>query len=489
MKLDLNEADSGLGLQTFDVCVCGTGPAGITVARKLAAEGMSVALLEAGGVDLTDESQDVYEGENVGLQYWGVSACRLRQFGGTSNHWAGRCSLFAPVDFEDREYFGLPGWPISRERLLSSLPEASSILDLGSQSLEAADDPAWQGTNFGLAGSARSAPTRFGEKYGAELEASDKITLVVNANVVDVELAESGDHVVEIQVRDYSLREFSISAKCYVIAFGAIENARFLLNCNRQQPAGIGNHSDMLGRCFMEHLNASLGRFVTNDAEFWERQSLEIIAAPELVRELGTGNVLFSFGTNAQPRSYGRLRVLRQALRNAACSFETLTDVSRALADFDCPGDGLVTMLCEQAPNLNSRVMLGEDEDRFGLRRVRLDWQIDDRDRRTVRTLALEAAKELAKLDLARVQLGEFVLDEGMELTVGGHCHHMGTTRMSADPKFGVVDPNMKVHGLDNLFIAGSSVFPTSGATSPTLSIVLLSLILADHIATSDVAR
>lgn len=486
MIVDLSEAGSRLATETFDVCVCGTGPAGITIARKLAASGKSVVLLEGGGLEQSDESQDIYEGENLGREAWGLTGCRLRYFGGTSNHWSGRCSVFDPIDFEDRDYFELPGWPIARDRLLSGLEEASDIFDLGSQSLRAPDVSEWEGSNYRVSGFALSPPTRFAEKYRSELQTSDEVLLVLNANVVGLSLTEDRDHVKEVQVQDYSFNKFSISAKSYVVAFGGIENARFLLNCNQQLQNGIGNHSDMLGRCFMEHLNAPLGRFVTNDADFWERNKVPISPAPELIRRFRTGNAVLAFDSDSQPRGYGRLRALRQALRHAACSFETLTDISRALADFDCPGDGEVTMLCEQAPNLNSRVMLGDDVDRFGLRRTRLDWRIDDRDRRTIRTLALGAAKEMARLDLARVQLREFVLDEEVDIPVHGHCHHMGTTRMSVDPKFGVVDPNMKVHGVDNLYVAGSSVFPTSGAVSPTLSIVLLSLLLAEHIASSD---
>jgi len=100
--------------QSFDVCVCGSGPAGMTVARTLAAAGRHVALLEAGGLELSEASAAIYEGINAGRPYGGLDACRLRYFGGTSNHWAGRCGLFDPVDFEKRDYHGLPGWPIPR---------------------------------------------------------------------------------------------------------------------------------------------------------------------------------------------------------------------------------------------------------------------------------------------------------------------------------------------------------------------------------------
>jgi len=112
MFYDFNEALPRIAESQYDVCICGTGPAGITTARKLASRGKRVALLEGGGLSYSDESQELYHGKSVGRQYWYVEELgRLRYFGGTSNHWSGRCGILDPIDFEQREYFGLPGWP------------------------------------------------------------------------------------------------------------------------------------------------------------------------------------------------------------------------------------------------------------------------------------------------------------------------------------------------------------------------------------------
>src|SRR5262245_14489213 len=108
MLFDFNVASSRVAARAYDVCICGAGPAGITLAIKLAQYGKKVLLLEGGGLAYSDQSQSLYRGSSVGLKYWFVESGRLRFFGGTSNHWSGRCGLLAPIDFDVRDYFGMP---------------------------------------------------------------------------------------------------------------------------------------------------------------------------------------------------------------------------------------------------------------------------------------------------------------------------------------------------------------------------------------------
>ena len=181
MFYDFNEAFSRVAGVTYDVCICGTGPAGITTARKLAARGKRVLLLEGGDLSYTDKSQDLYKGASVGRQYWHVENARLRYFGGTSNHWSGRCGVFDPIDFEDRKYFGLPGWPIPRQKVMEHSEEAQDILDIGGKDLSPYSNPEFKSAIFEQSGFALSPPTRFAEKYEAELRQSKQIDLFYNA--------------------------------------------------------------------------------------------------------------------------------------------------------------------------------------------------------------------------------------------------------------------------------------------------------------------
>ncbi|MFZ2160704.1 MAG: GMC family oxidoreductase [Sideroxyarcus sp.] len=484
MIIDLNSANNTQARKQYDVCICGAGPAGITTARVMAKQGKQVAIFEGGGLEYSEISQSLYDGESVGRQYWdGVRSNRLRFFGGTSNHWAGRCAIFDNVDFESRKYFGLPGWPIKREDVFQYFDAACSILDISGEAFKNSQKIQWKGENFRLSESQLSPPTRFGTKYYPELKSSSRIDVYTNANLTNISLNNDLDAVTSFEIRNYANRKFLFSADNYVLALGAIENARLLLNCDKQLPNGIGNQNDMVGRCFMEHFNIDLGRFVADDSPVWQKGVIELNPSENMMRAKDIGNGVLVFERNATPVSYGRLRKLKQFVREAVCKSESLTGLSRTAVDFNCPGDGGISSMIEQAPNLKSRVFLGAEKDMFGMRRVKLDWQVNGADYKTIRTLGLEAAKELARTGAARVQLADFILDESKEISAfGQHAHQMGTTRMSEDPKYGVVDRNLRIHGFKNIYVGGSSVYPTGAGANPTLTLVMLAERLGHHL-------
>ena len=248
-------------------------------------------------------------------------------------------------------------------------------------------------------------------------------------------------------------------------------------------PAGVGNQSGMVGRCFMESLNAPIGRFIITDPDFWKSETHSFVPTEKLMREKDVDNGVISFHVNAQPESYGRLRVIKEFARDIGCFSPNFTNLARRIADFDCPGDGIISSLIAQEPNQDSRVSLSEDVDAFGLRRIQMDWEFTDRDWKTIRVLSIELAKEMARLNRARVQLAPFILDSNVKFEgMGVNMHHMGTTRMAADPRYGVVNENCQVHGIQNLYMAGSSVFPECGGRNPMMTIVLLALRLANYL-------
>ncbi len=486
MLIDAQKSDFVVPDKIYDACICGAGFAGISIARELAKKGKSVALLEAGGVEYSDRSQDIYSGKTIngsGLYYWNdVADCRIRYFGGTSAHWAGLCYVPDAIDFEDGDRWGLPGWPIRKTDLDGYFDRAAEIIDITGQRFEVPKADQWDNSRLRMVGFVRSPPTRLNEKYLKEVTENANIDCFVNCNTVDIRLNGNLDHATELVALNYDGKEFRFRGKQIVIACGAIENARLLLSCNSQVPNGIGNHSDYVGRCFMEHLDVPLGRFVTSRPDFWDGGNIGFKPSRELMVKSGVLNAVLSFQPDSNPETYGRLRVLKRYLRDAACSSESLLDLSRQMVDFDCPGDGVITTMCEQAPNRESRITLGQERDSLGQRRVILNWQINALDRKTIRLLAMESAREMARQNIARVQLKKYILDDEIEIEASGHCHQMGTTRMSENPKHGVVDRNSRVHGITNLYMAGSSVFSTGGGNNPTLEIVLLSLRLADHL-------
>jgi choline dehydrogenase-like flavoprotein len=390
----------------------------------------------------------------------------------------------------------LPGWPISREEMLGgNLHEAQEILDIAgkNESVDVADSdpsllkqPGFDSPLFNKASSAQSPPTRFFEKYGEELKQSSQIDVFYNANVFDLTLSDNLVRAKSVRVQNYNGQISEIYADQYVLALGGIENVRILLNADHQIPAGIGNHSGMVGRCFMDSLDVPIGRFLVTDPNFWQLVRVNLVPTETLMRESDVGSGIVTYTPNmmssAALKSFGRLKVLREFIHQTGCLWPSMTELARKIVDFNCPGDGVITSTFEQEPNPASRVTLIDEVDSLGLRRVQLNWQLGAGDLKTIRILSIESAKEMARLNRARVQLSRFILDAELEIPVEGFGHHMGTTRMSADPRYGVVDENCRVHGIRNLYIAGSSVFPICGGRNPTLTIVLLSLRLANFL-------
>ncbi|MEQ8935908.1 MAG: GMC family oxidoreductase [Amphiplicatus sp.] len=233
----------------------------------------------------------------------------------------------------------------------------------------------------------------------------------------------------------------------------------------------------------MEHFNITLGRFITFDSELWSKPNgLNFTPSAETLRRLGIGSSFLTFHTSTQPKHYGRLAPLRKAMREITCSSDFLLKQARKNGEVVCSGDGTVTTIMEQSPNKESRILLDHaSRDRFDRPRLKLDWRINDQDLKTIRLVAEETGKAFAEQNIARLRIAPEIV-EGGHPDLGMHSHHMGTTRMSALPRDGVVDGDCRVHGVENLFIGGSSVFPTGGGCNPTFTIVCLALRLGDHI-------
>ena len=476
------------GGRQFDVAIAGGGVAGIIAARRLAAHGLRVALIEAGGTEFTEESQDFYKGETIGHDYFDLDVTRLRYLGGTSNHWAGWCRPLDPIDFESRDYVEWSGWPISHEDLEPYLKEAASILDI-SADFDAPADPTDE--NLQPVRFQYSPPTRLRPKYEGELAASDRITTFLNLSVTDIRLNEAGTAVEHLQCRrstNADATPVELRADRYVLAMGGLEIPRLLLNSNSQLPAGIGNQRDLVGRFFMDHPHFNLGQMIVGNPG---RPALgQLAGLKEHVRALiCSSEAMRSVVDEVRPRFTCR-RLETWAVTPAFMRSRRILNCGirvRVNTDSDSTFNGRLDAAYEQMPNPDSRLTLSDDVDAYGLRRLVLDWRLSELDRRTARETAIEIGKKLISLDNGRLKLADWLMDDslgfpGLDVDeVAGH-HHMGTTRMANGPERGVVDANCKVFGIEDLFITSSSVFPTAGHANPTLTIAQLSLRLADHL-------
>lgn len=504
MHIDVDDIAHGAKVDT-DVCIIGAGAAGITLARALAKNQTDVLLLESGGFAPDPQTQDLYRGSNAGwaahfgavanLGKWGdyLQFSRLRYVGGTTNHWEGLCAPLDESDFERREWVDFSGWPFSFSELARHYESAAEVLQLDPDGVASlAKEPPLLTPKIGEMSKQflRQSSVRFLTAYRDELKKSARVMLITGANVTALSADTSG-FVSKADVSSLEGRRFPVKARRFVLACGAVENARLLLHSKGPHAAGLGNQHDLVGRFFAEHPHVRLGylRTSSNLAELKpiprKRRSKPLYLTPldtrpdrpvlrptfAAQREKRMLNFIASF----RLRSVSKSKVVKRVANRHGAFLDTSGLVrGRAEKFFD------VSLICEQAPNPASRVSLTDERDALGMRRVKLDMQMTNLDDRLLSDAGALLARELALKDLGRTCLLSETHDDAANISAS--FHHLGTTRAHSDPKQGVVDANLRVHGLKNLYIGGSSVFPASGASNPTLTIVALAVRLAEHL-------
>jgi choline dehydrogenase-like flavoprotein len=462
----------------YDVCIVGAGPAGITLALRLAVNGRRVLLLEGGGREYSQNSQSLYQCPSTGLEVY-AEETRLRYLGGTSNHWSGRCRPFEASDFNTGPPVRLPGWPIAFAEMEAHLAQAMAIVDLVPNAGFKAINPSLDGSEFAADRFLLSPPTRFAKKYAKELDETEGLDVFINCNCVDLEFDSQTGRIASIVVADYEQHRERVKARQFILATGAIENARQLLNSESLAAGSIVTEGGLVGKCFMEHLNVELGTFILKDGQGKDSREYFTTDAFVAQHKAGKGNVAISLVSEV--KTYGRMAAIKSFFENLICDVGVEQKIE-FITKFDCPGDGVIGTLIEQFPNLDSRVSLLPERDALGMRKAVVHWELSSADRDTVKSIGLEMAKCFADTGLGLVKLEQCVYDQTVPLKVNPHAHHMGTTRMASAPEFGVVDENCKVFGVENLHIAGSSVFATGGASNPTMPLLQLTLRLAEHI-------
>ncbi len=477
MFVEVSALESGAVLRTR-VCVVGSGPAGMTAAVALAEKGFNVILVEAGGRHLTAESQAQFAGEIVGDPYFNLSFARLRMFGGSSNHWGGYCMPLDYHDFEPHPHFPDTGWPISRKDLDAYLDDACEVLEIPNHFDEELVTPSLVRTRLQF-----SPPVRFNLKYDEFCRSSDHLRVCLNSALVDFKLADQTIKSAVIKAADG--REFSIDAECFVLCAGGIENSRLLLWMNQNNGGRLVRESRTLGRYWMEHPHVNVGDFILEtgpeffrDGAPWGSHQASFALTKETQFDLGLLNAPMLI--DEQP--YEATKAL---IADLLCYAPDLGKRLMGLLGKNLVCGSRVRSYWEQEPRFENRVALDSTKsDDLGIPRVRLHWKKTEADRRTIVGTATKFAREIANSELGRVRLVDWILDDGpiapQEQT--GAWHHMGGTRMSDSPNQGIVDRDLRVHGTQNLYVSGSSVFPSGGYANPTLTIVQLSLRLSDEI-------
>lgn len=517
MFVDLR--DNAIGSEIpADICVIGAGAAGISVARSfLDKPGIAVCVLESGGLRFDAATADLNAGESVGQAETGLFACRSRFFGGSTNCWGGWSRRFDDIDFVHRPWVPYSGWPFGPEKLEGYYDRAYEICELGACICDPRelDFGSFEFPDFAPEKVAEavyqfSPPTRFGLAYKDELERAKNVKVCLYANATQLEANESASRVETVRVRTLDGKTIKVRARYVVLATGAIENARILLSSNEVQQVGLGNGNDMVGRFYAQHVELDAARILAPNAQlitsiFDRKQTdrtpcvVELMLAEKAQEKYETLNWGLTIHKGS-PKALGQyaMKSMWKDIKNFRWPEEFDDKMSAVMADLSGaaavvlgqgdlePGVFELKGRCEQAPNPDSRVVLGDGRDALGQRRVKVDWRLTDAEWQTYRTGIRVVAEEFGRLGLGKIRISELLDAERPQWppVIFGGCHQLGTTRMSDSAQTGVVNADCRVHTVENLYVAGGSVFPTVGVGAPTVMLVALALRLSDHLKT-----
>lgn len=472
---------------------------------------------------------------------------RYRVFGGSTTIWGGRCIPYDPIDFEKRDYLPGSGWPFTHAELAPHYPRANELVEAGKfaytaeQAYDGPSPPMIDGFNSTRVTQNTlerfSMPTNFGATYGPTLTTATNTRVLLHANVTAIRLAPDGTTVDHLDCATLAGTTFTVTAGRYVLATGGLEVPRLLLASNDVKPNGIGNEFDHVGRYLQAHIAGTLGTVIVNKPRgavhhgyvvtsdgVYARRRFALTADTQ--RALRIGNIIarlhfadlpdpahrsgilsglylakawipFEYSKrldNGEQRTVGLLA--RHAWNVVTDPVDTVSFVwnwvtKRTLAKRKFPSVVIrskanrfsLDFHSEQQPNPDSRVTLIPERDALGVPRIRIDWRYTPWDVETVRVALRVIKEELEKTNCGTLIWNETSLDDEIMRFGAYGGHHIGTARMSADPKDGVVDANCKVHGVDNLYISSGAVMPTSSQANPTLTIVAISVRLGRYLA------
>ncbi len=500
--------------------------------------GLNVLVIESGGFEVDRDALALNQGSSVGDAYHDPAAIRARRFAGTATMWhtSDRGSLgtkylpLDPIDFERRDWVPYSGWPFDYSRLAPWYEKAVKVCGVGpfDYSTEYWSDggnPPWalEQTDADSAVYQLGPDVVFTRDARSAVERLENVRCILNATVVGIDAGAAspgpgGLKVTGLKVRTLSGISLGATASNYVLATGAIENARLLL------AFGIGNQHDQVGRYYNDHPVVTFGELIPADRSLFNRSAfydrrpfrgVDVLGRLVLRRAAMEREKLLNVAVLLHPRparyrsrpieAVRRLNAARQSrsiqpgfyrdLLHAAVGIPWIAAYARKRArgqNFMASGWSRwpdnsreyrtfePVFYPEQAPDPENRITLGTNRDALGIPRAVIHWRWRDADRRSA-----SRAVELLAAAFDKAGIGRLRISPGESFTPGTH-HPASTTRMSDDPRLGVVDATGKVHGTANLFVAGASVFPTAGFANPMLTIVALALRLADHLARGD---
>lgn len=495
-----------------DVCIVGAGAAGIVLAVDLARRGKSVLLLEGGGSEIEDSSQDPYASEVTGHPHRGIHTGRFRAKGGTTTKWGGQILELDAIDFEQRSWIEGSGWPFPKSELTPFYERALELEGLAKVTRQ--DDAVWR--------EAGEAPPKlpplepyfsrwcpepnFARLHRTTIEEHPGITLWLHANAVEPLL--EGETMRGLRCRTLTGKEAVFQASQFVFCLGGIESSRFFL-----QPRNAGlpwNRSGLLGKHFQDHVDCNAATVEPIDAKrfhqmfdnifsrgFKYHPKLRLAAAEQAAAATlnvaatmafvsDTDETLAKLKTTAKNLIRGRAGEISTAdlgfaVRHSSLLVRQAVRYKLGKRAYNPPDASVFLRVhCEQEPTSRSSITLAESRDALGLLRARLDWRIAEKELATIRQYVQIAAKSLA--GIAHIRPHEDLFTDNFAARCDDSNHHMGGMRMGASPSDSVVDLNLRLHGINNAYVCSAAVFPTSGFSNPTHTLLALAVRLSQHL-------
>jgi choline dehydrogenase-like flavoprotein len=502
-----------------DVCVIGAGIAGLILARRLASHGFEVHLLEAGGETLESRSQCLFEAEMRGAFHQGTRTGRFRVFGGSSTRWAGQLLPYPSELFQARRSVGGIGWPISESDLTQYYPEILALM--GADDLPFTDD--FPGADGSLA-STDDVRVRFSKwcpfakrnlasTAGSDCLASSHVTVFLHANAIELERAPESDRVDNVEVRNYRGVSFRFYARSYVLSSGTMETSRLLLNSPTLYAGETSPLRDRIGRYFFDHVSveaaaitgANLAPYRRHFAPYYGRRTFHTVrmeATPKLQEKLDLLSVMAHFEfVESEDSGPGMIRLLLQRWQGRPLERRapSLAEYARSSGEImklaldlkirhrrfpSARAQVSLRFDVEQKPRADSRLTLSQSRDDLGVPKLIVDWRRSQAEWESMHRYSLALLPFLKTMGLNQLdwragflENPELWREHGIDI-----CHPMGGTPMSASRNEGVVDRDLRVHGLLNLHVASCSVYPTGGSSNPTLTLMALAMRLADFL-------
>ena len=459
-----------INLDNFPVAIFGSGPAGITTALELEKKNIKCLLIEAGGEKYSQTSQEFYKGKIIGDQVIDLSLSRLRQFGGTSGHWGGWSKPMEEYTFEL--------WPLKFNELNPYSKRTSEILDINHQFRKSSLNEFFNQIEF------QYSKVRFADKYKNHISSSNNILLVLNTQLSHF-VGSNNNTEYAVCISNDAIKE--VRTKYFILACGGIENSRLLL-WTRNKNKGFIDNDLPIGKYWMNHPWVLGGRGIISKKKLKKKLKnnfleydghLNFAAKKELIIKKKILSAAIYMWTDKVFREDKKIH--KEIVKDILC---VAPEYGKKLArmifkkDLKC---GNIFMLLEEDPTENNKIVLDIEKDEFGIPMVKLFYKKTENSLKTAKLFLEEFGNLCRKEDLGRIAIKESIYNlEGFEHL--GAYHHIGGTRMGLD-KFGsVVNKDLKVHNVNNLYVSGSSNFVTTGYTNPTFTIIQFALRLADKI-------